>query len=64
MYRIGILDDEYLTCLGLKEAVPWESISVEVAFTCMDGKKGLELIKKEKPENTDLHIGDGECAFL
>lgn len=50
MYRIGILDDEYLTCLGLKEAVPWESISVEVAFTCMDGKKGLELIKKEKPD--------------
>lgn len=50
MYRIGILDDEYLTCLGLKEAVPWESISVEVAFTCMDGKRGLELIEKEKPD--------------
>lgn len=50
MYRIGILDDEYLTCLGLAKAVDWSTIDVEVAFTCQDGKKGLEMIRKEKPD--------------
>lgn len=50
MYRICILDDEYLTCLGLEKAVPWDTIGVEVAFTALDGKKGLELIRKEKPD--------------
>lgn len=50
MYRIGILDDEYLTCLGLAKAVDWSTVDVEVAFTCQDGKKGLEMIRKEKPD--------------
>ncbi len=50
MYRICILDDEYLTCLGLEKAVPWDTIGVEVAFTALDGKKGLELIRKAKPD--------------
>ncbi len=50
MYRIGILDDEYLTCLGLAKAVDWSTIDVEVAFTCQDGKRGLEMIRKEKPD--------------
>ncbi len=50
MYRICILDDEYLTCLGLEKAVPWDTIGVEVAFTALDGKTGLELIRKAKPD--------------
>ena len=50
MYKIAILEDEYLTRLGLEKAVPWEEHNVEVSFTAGDGKTGLELIRKEKPD--------------
>ena len=50
MYKIAIIEDEYLTCLGLEKAVAWSSIDVLVCGSASDGKNGLELIRREKPD--------------
>ena len=50
MFKVIILDDEEVIIDGLKTTVPWERFNCKVVATAADGKEGLALIKKHKPD--------------
>ena len=50
MYRLMIVDDEYNIRNGIQEAIPWESIGVEVVGCAVDGVDALEKIPVLKPD--------------
>lgn len=50
MIRIVIIDDDIEMLTGLKEIINWEEYGYTVVGLADNGEKGLELIKKYKPE--------------
>ena len=50
MYRVVLVDDEQLILEGLSKVVKWASYGCEVIGTARDGKEGLALIRREKPD--------------
>lgn len=55
MYRVILVDDERLILEGLSRVVIWQELGCEVIGTAQDGREGLELIRKNKP---DIVISD------
>lgn len=55
MYRVVLVDDERLILEGLSRVVKWQELGCEVIGTAQDGREGLELIRKNKP---DIVISD------
>ncbi len=58
MYRLVIIDDEYIVVEGLQVLLKKLGEDCEVVGTAGDGQKGLELILREKPDVviTDIRI--------
>ena len=50
MYRVVLVDDERLILEGLSKVVPWQRMDCTVAGTACDGREGLALIRREKPD--------------
>lgn len=50
MYRVVLVDDERLILEGLSKVVPWADMGCEVAGTACDGREGLTLIRRERPD--------------
>ncbi|MGN1040350.1 MAG: response regulator, partial [Candidatus Fimimonas sp.] len=50
MYKMMIVDDEYLVRLGISETIDWASYGVEIVDTAVNGKEGLEKILQQKPD--------------
>lgn len=61
MYKMVIIDDEYLVRLGLSKTIDWSRYGVEIVGTAGDGKTGFELVEKEQP---DLIISDIRMPFM
>ncbi len=61
MYKMMIVDDEYLVRMGIKETIPWEDYGVTVVAEATNGKEGLELAKKYQP---DIIISDIKMPFM
>lgn len=55
MYRVILVDDEHLILEGLSKVVRWHDFGCEVIGTARDGREGLELIRRERP---DIVISD------
>jgi YesN/AraC family two-component response regulator len=55
MYRVLIIDDEYLYREALKSTIPWQSLGCQVIGEAENGKQGLEKIVSLKP---DIIIAD------
>lgn len=55
MYRVVLVDDERLILEGLSRVVKWPELGCEVIGIAQDGREGLELIRKNKP---DIVISD------
>ena len=55
MYRVVIIDDEPLIVEGLSRTMAWDKWNCRVVGTAYDGKSGMEVISKEKP---DISISD------
>ncbi|UOQ83726.1 response regulator transcription factor [Gracilibacillus salinarum] len=53
--KMLIVDDEPLICKGLANTIPWEQMNMEVIGTAMNGKKALEIMKKQQ---VDIVITD------
>jgi len=49
MYKIIIVDDEPIIVRGLSQTISWETYNCKVVGTGSNGKEGLELISKLKP---------------
>lgn len=50
MYKMIVIDDEYLVRLGIKETIEWDKYKIEIVGEATNGKTGLELIKSLKPD--------------
>lgn len=50
MYRVILVDDEQLILEGLSKVVKWKEFGCEVIGTARDGREGLALIRREKPD--------------
>lgn len=50
VFKVIILDDEDVIIEGLKAAIPWSKYQCSVIATATNGRDGLALIKKHKPD--------------
>lgn len=55
MDKLLIVDDDYLVREGLRVAIDWQSIGLEVVAAAENGERGLEMARSLKP---DLIIAD------
>ena len=58
MYKVAIIDDEPLIVEGLSKTMAWEKWNCQVAGYAFDGREGMELIRKERPDIiiTDINM--------
>ncbi len=58
MYRVVIIDDEPLIVEGLSRTMTWDKWNCRVVGTAYDGKRGMEVIFREKPDIiiSDIHM--------
>lgn len=61
MVRMVVIDDEYYIRTGIRDAIDWQSINVEIVGEAEDGEQGLELILAQKP---DLVLTDIRMPFM
>lgn len=50
MYRILIVDDEFLVRLGLKTTIDWNANGYEVIGEASNGREALEMVRTLKPD--------------
>lgn len=50
MYKALIVDDEELTRDGIRASINWDSFQIDTVLEAQDGREGLELAEKYKPE--------------
>lgn len=58
MYRLVVIDDEYIVVEGIKAMIARKKLNYEVVGCAYDGIHGLEVVQKEKPDLviTDIRI--------
>ena len=58
MYRVIIIEDEFLTRKGLIQTIPWLEHGCEVVGEASDGQEGIELALQANPDIviTDIHM--------
>lgn len=44
MYKVLLVDDEYMILAGLQKLIDWESLEIEIVGTARNGKKALDYI--------------------
>ena len=50
MFTMMLIDDEYLVKLGIRETINWKEYGFEIVAEASNGKEGLELALKYRPE--------------
>ncbi|MGM9632599.1 MAG: response regulator [Eubacteriales bacterium] len=50
MYKMILVDDEYLVREGIKQTIPWESYGIQIVAVAKNGEEGLEAIRAHKPD--------------
>ena len=61
MFRLLIVDDEYYVRVGIKSAIDWSEISVEVVGEAADGEEALEMALSSRP---DIILTDVRMPFM
>lgn len=66
MYRLVVIDDEYIVVQGIKALLSRLKLEYEVVGAAYDGIQGLEVIRSEKPDVviTDIRIPGLDGLFL
>ena len=55
MFRLLIVDDEYYVRVGIKSAIDWSEIGVEVVGEAADGEEALEMALSSRPDYRRPH---------
>jgi two-component system response regulator YesN len=55
MYKVLLVDDEYMILMGLSKIIPWKDYGFEIAATAENAKDALAILEKE---SIDLVITD------
>ncbi len=50
MFKMIVVDDEYLVRLGIKETIDWNDYDIEIVGEASNGETGLELAKSLQPD--------------
>ena len=50
MYTVLIVEDEMLIRVGLKNLIHWSELGMTIVGEAQDGKQGLELYRRKKPD--------------
>jgi len=50
MYKMIVVDDEYLVRTGIKETIDWEQYGITIVDTAVNGKDALDKIERYKPD--------------
>ncbi|MDO4272985.1 MAG: response regulator [Eubacteriales bacterium] len=61
MYRILIVDDEFLVRLGLKTTIDWEAHGYHVVGEAANGNEALEMVESLRP---DIVLADIKMPFM
>ncbi len=61
LYKMLIVDDEYLVRMGIKETISWKDYEIEIVGEATNGQEGLEQVKKQKP---DIIISDIKMPLM
>ena len=61
MYKLVIIDDEYLVREGIKKTIDWNSHNVDLIGEASNGEEGYEVISRLKP---DVIITDAKMPIL
>ncbi len=61
MYRVMLVDDEYLELEMLEKHVPWQEIGFIVSATASDGLEALSLLEHMHP---DVIVTDVKMPFM
>lgn len=66
MYRLVVIDDEYIVVQGIKALLSRLKLDYEVVGAAYDGIQGLEVIRNEKPDVviTDIRIPGLRACLL
>lgn len=46
MYKVILLDDEYMILAGLEKLIKWDELGIELVAKLSDGQEGLEYVQK------------------
>ncbi|ACT00722.1 response regulator [Paenibacillus sp. JDR-2] len=50
MYRVMIVEDEFIVRYGIRSMIDWEKVGLEVTGEAANGKEALELIRRDPPD--------------
>lgn len=50
MYKVLIVDDERMIRMGMKKAIPWESMEISEVYTAASAEEALDILEKQKPQ--------------
>lgn len=66
MYKVAIIDDEPLIVEGLSKTMMWEKWNCQVAGYAYDGREGMELIRRERPDIiiTDINMPEMDGLMM
>jgi two-component system response regulator YesN len=58
LWKVAIIDDDFQVIRGLKKAIPWERLELELVGEAIDGEAGLQLIEELGPDIviTDIYM--------
>lgn len=63
-YKILIVDDEKMIRMGIKNAMPWESMDIEKVYTASSAMEAADVIKERQPEIMITDISMTEMSGL
>lgn len=61
MYKVILVDDEYMIIKGLEKLIDWESLNLELIGSCANGKEAYEFVKEH---HVDIVITDVNMPFM
>ncbi len=61
MYKMLLVDDEYLVRKGISETIDWNSYDIEIVATAVNGQDGLEKVETYHP---DIIVSDIKMPVL
>ncbi|MFB9328755.1 response regulator [Paenibacillus aurantiacus] len=50
MYRVIIVEDEFIVRFGIRSMIDWEKVGLQVAGEAANGREALELIRQNPPD--------------
>ena len=63
-YKILIVDDEKMIRMGIKNAMPWEEMSIGEVFTAASAMEAEQIIEEQQPEIMITDISMTEMSGL